>query len=111
MNLVESSIKIVTVKTQELYKNYIGTCADIFWDNRQSDGPGPANFMDNLKTLATEDIDGIRKMFKEGGYTVLLLTPPTISTFEDEKNDNIQLHIFNENGNRIGIIGKSEMDW
>jgi len=99
-------MKTFYITTEKLWKNYLNTIGDTFWHN----GPDMCEEYEFLKqhirALTCEEIDGIRKMFKEG-YTVFMLNGNIVDYLNEHGAESVEMRIWNRQGNYIGsIVGK-----
>lgn len=61
-------MKTLKISVQKLMENYLGCTGDIALDNRFASG----NIKEDVNTIASRDMEGIRKLFKDG-YTCIIV--------------------------------------
>ena len=92
-----------TITTRNLWDNYLKTMSEVLWESSMSTH---RDFDVAINVLTKENMDGIRKMFKEG-FTVCLLNETHVDYLNENGSDNVEVRIFNRHGNYIGsVVGK-----
>lgn len=116
-------MKTFIITTEQLFRNFTGNYTDMFWDDPASIYSIRDTFMDNLRDIAIEDMEAIRKLFK-AGYTPLLVGSsvmeqldnvttgePQVATFvKDTEEREIRVFSSRKEGNPLlGVIIDSEI--
>ena len=95
-----------TITTRNLWDNYLRTMSEVLWESSTS----TSDFERSIEILTKENMDGIRKMFKEG-FTVCLLNETHVDYLNENGSDNVEVRIFNRHGNYIGSVVGGELNF
>lgn len=95
-------MKIITTTFKEIYDLYISVTAEIQWDN----GEISSDHVDILEALLKEDVESIRKYFKEG-YTAFFINETLLDILDT--HDIVLLYIANSSGKLVAVLVKDEM--
>ena len=106
--LGEKQIRSVRATTADLYANHTAAQMDVVWCE-----PCFADdyLMQQFKTIASEDMEGIRKLFKDG-YTCSLLggAMEQLEKYVDN-GDEMEVRVFNKELKLIGVVIHSEINY
>jgi len=102
---------VLHVSIREMYDCFVECMADLIWDDVGILSHN-VNFVDELRFLATEDVEGIRSMFQQGSTCILLgqkmeIVERQIFNSESESNKNnpgVEVRLYNRSGNCVGVI-------
>ena len=108
---------VIHVPIETLYRNFIASVADIIWDDhniiRNND------FMEDFRTLAKEDVEGIRSLFQQS-QTMLMLAGSHVSIVEDNhsepnepepRSNGVEVRLYNRKGECVGVILNNEINY
>ena len=95
-----------TITTRNLWDNYLRTMSEVLWESSTS----TSDIERSIEILTKENMDGIRKMFKEG-FTVCLLNETHVDYLNENGSDNVEVRIFNRHGNYIGSVVGGELNF
>jgi hypothetical protein len=70
--MINTKTVIVDVQLDDMYRQYIECCADIYTHDFEAFRNDHVNFCRNLLFIGQKDKNGIRQMFHEG-YTAMLV--------------------------------------
>ena len=114
MNINVRTTTVVEVKTRELFDILSESSLEMLWDDPDS-GMGE-NIFNDLKTIARGDVAGIRQLFRDG-YTMMMLPPKAFQVveaiFANSLQDRapVEIHLFNDDGNFIGVVTAEDMSY
>lgn len=103
---------IIDVNTESMYRSYINCMTDVIWDDTRSGGvviDHTNQFKYMIECLCYEKFEEIREMF-EDGYTCMLI-PDVMEWIENSEEVDIMLRVFGRNGNILGTLTKSQLNF
>jgi len=100
---------VIHREIETLYQNFISSISDIMWEDhsliRNND------FMTDFETLAREDVEGIRNLFRQG-HAMLMLAGNDCATLEtNHAGDGCEIRLYNRKGECVGVILNSEINY
>ena len=94
-------MKTIKVTTKQMFDMFMDCAKDVMWDNRE-----PMNDLKtHIQSLLTDDIDGIRKLFKDG-YTPFLVKMDLVDRGDGEETE---IRVYNRDNKLIGVVIDSEI--
>ena len=106
--LGEKLIRSVRAATADLYANHTAAQMDVVWYEPQY---ADDSLIQQFKTIASEDMEGIRKLFKDG-YTCSLLGD-AMGEMEKwvDNGDELEVRVLNKEGKLIGVVIHDEINY
>lgn len=97
----------IKVSTQNLYNRYMDCIKDAAWQDTSMLN----NIVDVIKPINDGDMEGIRKLFKQG-YTAMLIDMAFVDPWpESERRDEIEIRVYGPENNLLGVIIESEINY
>lgn len=104
---------IIDVNTESMYRSYVTCMTDVIWDGTRSDGGvvthNTNQFKYTIECLCYEKFEEIRELF-EDGYTFMLI-PEVMDWIDNSAEVDIMLRVFGRNGNLLGTLTKSQLNY
>jgi hypothetical protein len=105
----------IKVDTIELYKNYLQTVGMAMFDSTDLFGSGMSDtFLENLRNIAYEEMEDIRRLFSSGETVMLIPNRMTELDFRegDPRNDiEKEIRVYSRDGKLLGVVIDSEINY
>lgn len=107
----------IKVHTKDLYRNYVASATEIFWDSSRDLAPEVAFNLPLLVAFTKGNFDPILKEFR-GGSTPLLLSGEDMAKVEavldgktnETMTDEVEIRVYHE-GKIIGVVVDKDINY